>query len=308
MAIKDNASSGSKDELMKDLKSLKSALDEDDDNVPLLLEDDDIPVLSDDDGDIPILDAPEFSDDANDKASLEAALRQLESMELAPKSRKAVMPPARGIEDQIRANAAAPIISNEELTRVRENPFLNSNQKAQLDANRKLREEAQQAAKTVASGQKPAAPQKSAPMQEEIIEFTDNPFLKASTSPGSAHTAASAATHTPLVEEEDGSAEILKELGEDARPYQPRVPAKAPVMAKQVAATDETTVDGLGDIILEDEEPAPARKPDPAAAGQKKLQKKEIDLIVDEVVDEYIVILEAALRKKLKEKLPDLLK
>lgn len=298
MALKDNASSGSKDELLKDLKSLKNALDEDDDNVPLLLEDDDIPVLSDDDGDIPILDAPEFPDDhsATDKASLEAALRQLESMELAPKSRKAATQP-QGIEDQIRANAAAPIISNEELTRVRENPFLNSNQKAQLDANRKLREEAQQAAKTAASGQKPASP-KPAPVQEEVIEFTDNPFLKASTSLGGIHTTP-AATPAPLAEEEDGSAEILKELGEDAKPYQSRAPAKASVMAKKVVATDET-VTGLGDIILEDDE-------EPAST-QKKLSEKEVDLIMDEIVGEYLVILEAALRKKLKEKLPHLLK
>lgn len=302
MAIKDNPSSGSKDELLKDLKSLKSSLDEDDDNVPLLLNDDDIPVLTEDDDDIPILNAPELPDDpdATNKASLEAALRQLESMELAPKSRKTTRPANQGIEDQIRANAAPPIISNEELTRVRENPFLNSNQKAQLEANRKLREEAQQAAKANAPGQKTAAAQRpTAPMNEEIIDFTDNPFLKASTSLGHTQNNSASPTATPSPEEEDGSAEILKELGEDARPYQPRVPARAPVAEKKIAAPQKEA-DGFGDIILEDEEESQSH--------QKNISTKEVDLMVDEIVEEYMVILEAALRKKLKEKLPDLLK
>jgi len=305
MATKDNASSGSKDQLLKDLKSLKSALNDDDDNVPLLLDDDDIPVLGNDDDDIPILDAPDLStdSDAADKASLEAALRQLESMELAPKSRKTAPPHRQGIEDAIRANAAPPIISTQELTRVRENPFLNSSQKAQLEANRKLREEA---AKGIDPGLKPA-PQKPAPPQEEVIEFTDNPFLKASTSPGGTHASTTSVT-TPLPEEpEDAAAEILKELGEDAKPYQPRTATKAPVAEQKSVGTKEE-VDGFGDIILEDDEPAPARNTVPATAIQKKLQQKEIDLIVDEVVEEYMVVLEAALRKKLKEKLPGLLK
>jgi len=308
MALKDDAPSGSKDQLMKDLKSLKNALDEDDDNVPLLLEDEDIPVLAnEDDDDIPVLDTPELPEtDIANKASLEAALRQLESMELAPRSRKTASPPPRGIEDTIRANAAAPIISNEELTRVRENPFLNSNQKAQLDASRKLREEAQQAAKAAVSGQKPP-PQKSAPMQEEAIDFTDNPFLKASTSLGGAPTTSAPSAQAAAAEEEDGSAEILKELGDEAKPYLPRAAIKAPAVEQKTTPPTKEE-EGFGDIILEEDEPAPARHADPATAIQKKLQKKEIDLIVDEVVEEYIVILEAALRKKLKEKLPNLLK
>ncbi len=315
MPSKDSKSPGSKADLLKDLKSLKNTLNEDDDNVPLLLgdEDDDIPVLADEEvpilgedteDDIPILDTPaESHDRAADKASLEAALRQLESMELAPKSRKStpaapasanVTSSPQNLEEQIRANPAPPIISHEELTKVRENPFLNPKQKAQLEMTRRLQEEAKKTAMiTALNKKKPVVPPSASQNTSEgAIEFTDNPFLKASAATSTSTQAGNSPAHKSLPpdSEENGAADILKELGET-------------LDIDAELANIDTELGSLGEIILENDKTKPPTNP-----VNKKLPQKQIDLMIDEIVEEYLVVLEAALRKKLKEKLPDLLK
>lgn len=120
-----------KTSLMDELKSIKGVLNTDDDNIPLLLDDnqttgdDDIPVLASDD-DIPVLTSP---DEATvNKASLDAAIRQLESMELSPKSTKTRPEKTGGFDDKA--------------TTIRENPFINKNPTDRFAESRKQAEEA----------------------------------------------------------------------------------------------------------------------------------------------------------------------
>lgn len=305
----------------------------DDDDIPILEDDldEDVPLLGDDD-DIPVLDAPDLGHSAN-KASLEAALRQLEALELAPNARKKTTPdpaPKPSLEEQIRANAGTPIIHEHELTKIRDNPFLNPQQKAQLDMSRKLRDEAQTMAMITSLNKKkeaPPPPQK-APIDENSIDFTDNTFLKASAAPVSAAAPAKApAAPIKATEKTDGAADILLELEDDTPASVPTPKKTSPEkldLDKELAEIDEALSD-LGDIIIDEEEVAPAPPPQktpspstaqppgkvlaaPSRTTDSKQQDKEIHQIIDEIVDEYLIVLEAALRKKLKEKLPDLLK
>ena len=69
------------------------------------------------------------------------------------------------------------------------------------------------------------------------------------------------------------------------------------------------TFQGLAQTYDEVEEIPSQKQPQPTNnLKAKKIQNQEIDLIIDDIVDEYLIVLEAALRKKLKEKLPDILK
>lgn len=276
MSSQDKPTSGPKAELLKDLKSLKSTLDEDDDNVPLLLgDDDDIPLLGDMEEDIPVLDSPDLEElrVATDKASLEAALRHLESMELVPQSSKsaaAEVPPTPklSLEEQIRASAPPPPVKEAELTKVRENPFMNPQQVAQLELSRKLREETRRAELITSFNKKKPLPPVATPAAAPA------PTAAPAAAPESAPPAAA------LIEEgEDAAAEILKELNDN-------IPQRNAPLAN------------------------PGKPPGAATATHKTPapSEGELELIIDDIVEEYLVVLEAALRKKLKEKLPDLFK
>jgi len=304
-----------KTSLMDELKSIKGVLNSDDDNVPLLLDDEDIPVLADEDG-VPILTAPE-DDLKTNQASLDAAIRQLESMELSPRAGKA---PSGSLEEKIRNNAAPPAFQDKATT-VRENPFL----KKPSDRFSESRKQAEAALQAVITHSRTTAvpPPKSNTLEEKKhsapvtdttsespVEFTDNQFLKASSA---APTPASFSNKKPQApaskEEEDGSEAILKLLEEESE-------------------VNLDLDDDFGDLVDIDvdaliAEQAPARQvPDnkqmvappakpnikPASPTASRPTDAALDDIVNEVVEEYMVILEAALKKKLKEKLPDLLK
>jgi len=308
-----------KTSLMDELKSIKGVLDTDDDNVPLLLDDklpddDDIPVLAEeDDGDVPILadddDVPVLtsSETIANKSSLDAAIRQLESMELSPKAGKVTSGKVESLEEKIRNNAAPPLFEDKATT-VRENPFL----KKPTDRFSESRKQAEEALQSVIAHSRAAAPPNkpavfeskqptATPLMEDHhsdspIDFTDNPFLKASSAAVPVSTPnKSAAPAAAAKEKEDGADEILKLLDEDS-------------------GLDIDLGDDFGDLVDIDvdaliaEKPAPkppANKqtpPKPAAkpASSQTVTGDKLNQLVDEVIDEYLVVLEAALKKKLK--------
>ena len=275
MTPKDPRAPGHQADLMKDLTSLKQTLDEDDDNIPMLLGDeDDVPLLQAEEEDVPLLEETDFSNTSRssaDKASLEAAMRQLESMELAPRARTSaptpLTTPKLSLEEQIRANAEPPLPETE--NKSKSNPFLKTQQMAQLELSRRLREEAKRTALISSLNKKKDTAPPPPPPAPAAAPVAPAP-------PAPVETRAAPATPAPA-EEEDAAAEILKEL-EDHSP-----------VAKKTEA------------------PQVGNKPS-AAATPVAPSAQDVEAIIDEIVEEYIIVLEAALRKKLKEKLPDLLK
>jgi hypothetical protein len=119
------------------------------------------------------------------------------------------------------------------------------------------------------------------------VEFTNNQFLKSSTArnnPNLMDPATQQRKAAPsATAEEDGSEEILKLLGE----------TKGSVLAANHYLETNTTT----------------RQPT-APQADKNLASGNIaiDTIVEEVIDEYLAVLEAALRKKLKEKMLEMIK
>jgi hypothetical protein len=283
MASKDPNKQSTKTSLMDELKSIKGVLNTDDDNIPLLLDDkllddngeEDIPVLADDD--IPVLTAPDEA--MTNKSSLDAAIRQLESMELAPRASKTRVDKPADIAEQIRSNAAPPLF-DDKATMVRANPFLTKNPTDRFAESRKQAEEALMSviahSKSMSSPAKPAAA-KAEPQQKPVQAAAESVAVKSESMSATV--------------EEDASADILKLLDDEST----------------------TSGSGFGELIdidvdaLANNKP-PAQKTIPTASTPGKKTDAQIDAIIDEVVEEYMIILEAALRKKLKEKLPELLK
>ena len=347
-----NKTAQAKTSLLDELKAIRGSLDN---KAAASHEADDIPVLTDDEEDIPLLgniediqpldddDVPVLTsvEDAANKASLADALRQLESMELAPKAKPkpakqpltlaleehqpelAAHQPASAVAskpipdlaEKIRANAAAaPAAESEEKPAARENPFFRNDQMARLDQSKKLNEQ-------VKAGNKPASPTK--PAEENLVEEKGAIDFHQTTAP----LAQAAAAPVAADEEEDGADEILKLLDE-----KPQQALEEELDIDAELADIDQELSSLGELTLMDEKdyaatkpatPAPARPAavaaKPAAANvppartepAKAINKQaaaDIDKIIDEVVDEYMMVLEAALRKKLKEKLPSLLK
>jgi len=318
MATKD-INKNTKTSLMDELKSIKGVLDADDDNVPLLLDDEEVPVLSDaeddvpllldDDDEVPVLTSPAI--EAN-KASLDAAIRQLESMELSPKANKATASKPASLEEKIRANAAPPLIKDDQQTRIRENPFLKKNVNDSFAESRKHAEEALKSvishSRAISKPARPAPEESRSAMvsvkdspADGAIDFTDNQFLKSSSAPQStAPTAAQKQAAPTATTEKDGSENILKLLDEESE------------VELDIDEGFGELVDIDVDALIAEKTPAvktpPAKKPVATPPLKNKSTEKELDQLVDEVIDEYMFILEAALKKKLKEKLPDLLK
>lgn len=294
MASKDINKQTTKTSLMDELKSIKGVLNTDDDNIPLLLDDEDIPVLASDD-DIPVLTSPDEA--IANKASLDAAIQQLESMQLSPKSSKAEPDKASSLEQKIRNNAAASSFEDKATT-VRENPFMAKKPTDRFAESRKQAEDALKSviahSKAMSNPAKPAAEARehtAAPKEappKKPIEFTADATADKSAIPKPQQVNAAV--------EEDASAAILKLLDE---------------------ASDITSDLGLGgdfgelveidvDALIREKPVVPKTAAPSLPVG--KIMDAQIDAIIDEVVEEYMIILEAALRKKLKEKLPDLLK
>jgi len=304
-----------KTSLMDELKSIKGVLNTDDDNIPLLLDDEaaadeSIPVLAGDD-DIPVLTSPDEA--ALNKASLDAAIRQLESMELSPTAAKAKPEKPADLTEKIRNNAAPPLFEDPKFdhkaTTVRENPFMSKKPTDRFAESRKQAEEAlmsvishsraisqqssKPAAAVVAEEKVPvAAPKEQAP--QNPIEFTAETTAVKPTKP------------TPqTASDEDASADILKLLDEE--------PAISLDIDDEFGELLDIDVDAMiNEKSVSSTQDVAAKTTAPKSTGTPSLSSKHIDsqinTIVDEVIDEYMVILEAALRKKLKEKLPDLLK
>jgi len=303
-----------KTSLMDELKSIKGVLNSDDDNVPLLLEDEDIPVLADEE-DVPVLTAPEDDLKAN-QASLDAAIRQLESMELP----KAGNPPSSSsLEEKIRNNAAPPAFQDKATT-VRENPFL----KKPADRFSESRKQAEAALQSVITHSRATAvppSRASAPeekrhgapvtdtLSESSVEFTDNQFLKASSAAPTSVSFSNKKPPSPASkQEEDGSEAILKLLEEESEVHLDLDDDFSDLVDIDVDAliAEQAPVKQAPNKAVM---PPPARQTTkPAPSIISKPTDEILDAVVDEVVEEYMIILEAALKKKLKEKLPDLLK
>ena len=305
MSSKDIKTS-TKTSLMDELKSIKGVLNSDDDNIPLLLDDNDIPVLAGDD-DIPVLTSPDDIAAASNKASLDAAMRQLESMELSPRSNKARTDKSVDLEEQIRTNAAPPLFDDPNATTVRENPFLAKKPTDRFAESRKQAEEALKSviahSKAMSNPAKPGADAK-APMaikdnpSETPIEFSDNQFLAASSAQPKPNPVPVPPKQSP--HGEDASAEILKLLNEE-----PAVTAD-PDLDLDLGDEFGELVDIDVDALINEKPVTPKTISSPASPGKKT--DAQINDLIDEVINEYMVILEVALRKKLKEKLPDILK
>ena len=256
-----------KTSLMDELKSIKGVLNTDDDNVPLLLDDnlshndsnadDDIPVLANDD-DIPVLTSPDST--AVNRASLDDAIRQLESMELSPKSNK-----SRADESKFDSKA----------TTVRENPFITP--KNTTDRFAESRKQAEEALKSVISHSR-AVQQSARPAPAAAKETpAQKPHEYSADASSKAEPTKSVADSAD--EEENAAAEILKLLGEDNN-----------------AGDNNSDFGELIDIEV----------PTVTTAVAHKKTDTLADTVIDEVIEEYMVVLEAALRKKLKAKLSDL--
>jgi hypothetical protein len=261
-----------KTSLMDELKSIKGVLNADDDNIPLLLDDeqaadDNIPVLAGDD-DIPVLTSP---DELNaNKASLDAAIRQLESMELSPKSNKS------------RPDKTAK--PDDKATMVRENPFIAKNPTDRFAESRKQAEEALKSvishSRAISQATRPPAPA----VAEKPIEFTAEAAAAKVVKPAPAG----------ADDDENASADILKLLDEE------------PEVQLDLGDDFDELVDIDVDALIN--EKTAAAKTSPKTSPPVKKTDAQIDAVINEVIEEYMIILEAALKKKLKEKLPDLLK
>jgi hypothetical protein len=275
-----------KTQLMSDLGSIKKTLDASDDHAHEV-DDDDVPILTDD-----VIFEDDHDDDEADEAdasnaSLNAAIRQLESMELSMK--KSDKKPG-SLEEKIRNTAAPPAFRED--TRARDNPFLNSPAKAQTDTRKPGAMQPKQAAASKAVFESKQPITRTAMVQDNPlntpVEFTDNQFLKSSTAKVNPNlmdpATAKKANHPTTRIEEDGSEEILKLLGEQKY--------------------DIRSTNHYLDAAPSSRQTEPARSDRPAAAGSNIA----IDALVEEIFEEYKPVLEAALRKKLKEKMLDMLK
>lgn len=293
-----------KTRLLDDLKSIKGTLDEDDDNIPLLGDEDDIPVLANEE-DVPVLSEVDDNSDARDKASLQAALRELESLELSPKASRAratveAEKPIPSLEDKIRASAAPPLVKIDEKPE-KENPFLAKKPRDKIEESRKQSDAALQsviAQSRSMSGKTSGTPKKE-PEKAAALTIKDDPSatpvdFKPTPKPATAKTesakTAAKSSATPAPEPDDAADEILKMLGEPK-----------PVIKKGGSQTDnnlegselEGAFDALADIDIDN-------------LGQ--MSTEELDLLIDEVVEECSAAFNALLEKKLREKLSRLLK
>ena len=250
-----------KTSLMDELKSIKGVLNTDDDNIPLLLDDkllddkqaasdDDIPVLANDD-DIPVLTSP---DDATvNKASLDAAIRQLESMELSPKSTKTR--PEKTFDDKA--------------TTIRENPFI---AKKPTDLFAESRKQAEEALKSVISHSR-------AMNQPAARPAAESKTTNAEPAPAAAPANATAVNATG----EHAAADILKLLDDETpstassdKDFGEMVDIDAAVLASKSAVPAKKTdaqIDAVIDEVIEEYMVVLE------AALRKKLKEKLPDLL-----------------------------
>lgn len=307
-----------KHRLLDDLKSIKGVLDEGDDNIPLLDDAEaDIPVLADDD-DIPVLGDVEAEADAKNKASLQAALKELESLELSPKSSRsrAAIDPDKipNLEDKIRASAAPPLVKLDQPAS-KENPFLTKKPQDKFEASRKQAEAALQSviAHSRAMGGKTAPPPKKEPEKAATLTVKDDP----SATPVDFTPAAKAApvakaptTQEPVTPEAtDGADDILKMLGESKPVIRKGGAQNSNELEGAFDALVDIDLDDLGEMDVNDDsmpELPTAKKV--AATAPGSLTEKEFDALIDEIIEECSAAFNIMLEKKLKEKLSRLLK
>lgn len=307
-----------KHRLLDDLKSIKGVLDDGDDNIPLLDDAEaDIPVLADEE-DIPVLGDVEAEASAKNKASLQAALKELESLELSPKSsrsRATIDPdkPIPSLEDKIRASAAPPLVKIDQPAG-KENPFLAKKPQDKFDESRKQAEAALQSviAHSRALGGKTATPAKKEPEKAATLTVKDDPSATPVDFTPATKAAPAAKTPTPAPaapEASDGADDILRMLGEN-KPVIKK--GGAPDNSELEGAFDalvDIDLDDLGEMDVNDDSmpELPAAKKI-AAAAPGTLTEKELNLLIDEIVEECSTAFNIMLEKKLKEKLSRLLK
>lgn len=315
-----------KEALLGELESITGLLDDDDD-IPMLLDDeDDIPILgADKEEDIPLLndteeDIPLLADVDDDELdlddhSLKAALSELESMELAPKSQKTKLneqpepepkiisnpadtmqamaqristarnkahknktkksAPGESLMAQIQNNAAEPIIKPLQNTNAeKENPFLSNSTKDRLESSKRLTQESLHSA----------------------IKKADE------TAPNSSHQSSSEVSNKPQVQPKD---ELIAFTASEATEL--IINSETTIDNQKEEDYDEDGSEALLDILDEDDSSTPPETIPNTPVEEKPLSMADIDQMVEEVTEEYMPIFEAALKKKLKEKLTNLI-
>jgi hypothetical protein len=284
MTSKD-ANQQTKTQLMSDLASIKGVLETTHQNQDHDVDVDDVPILTDD---VPIDDhSPVVDDGANEKedasqASLNAAIRQLESMELSMKK-------PGNLEEKIRSNAEPPAFKDSSTNAAASRKAIENTPKSAMKHPARTASHTAISKPAIFESRQPAT--RAAMIQDNPlntpVEFSDNQFLKSSTAhnnPNLMDTAAQQRKATPSATiEEDGSEEILKLLGE----------TKGNILAANHYLETNTTT----------RQPYTPQTDKNTAPGNIA-----IDALVEEIFDEYKPVLEAALRKKLKEKMLDMLK
>jgi len=324
MSTKDTQNNA-KDALLNELQSIKGLLDEDDD-IPVLSDDDDIPVLGDEEEDIPTLDGDDFDipvlGDADDDipvlgdeedtpmlgtsteetsmtdSSLQAALSELESLQLSPKASKTRAANESTAEVEIEPEAE-PLPEPEpapEPAKANESASADTAEEEAPSPSDKMRAIAQRISAARSKAGKKTA--ESTHMEQE--EYQPELSLNSTAKPGDSILAKIQSN----ADEQQQEAKVIPE------PVYSEDPTTIRNQAIQLPEDDEEE-DGSAELLkmLEDDpKPIPnARTPEQMTPStQLPLSEEEIDRIVDEVAEEYMVVLEAALKKKLKSKISDL--
>jgi len=301
---------GDKHQHSKTAHTAESGLNEADGQHHHDVDADDVPILTDDvlfDDDHPIAQASSApAAPRHEDPSFNAAIRQLESMELSS-ARTTTTRPVTAQQPALNPNAANRPASRPEQRTSTQQAVIPPSKPPARPVTASMQRPAVFDSKPSASSIRMAMIQDN-PL-DTPVEFTENQFLKSSTSKVNANLMDPAKkpqqTQRPATStDEDGSEQILKLLGEkkiDIRTANHYLEADANTNTRRPSSPPPQQ--RVRDPFYDMDRPEPPRQSVAAAPGGL-----DMDALVEEIIDEYKPILEAALRKKLKEKMLEMIR